>query len=64
MSESLNYEAQARILDLEEQNEDLHILLDLKDEEIAEKDNRIAVLEATVAGLMRDVRAPDYAGVA
>jgi len=53
-----------RILDLEEQLEDAYVLLDLKDAEIEEKDNRIAVLEATVAGLMRDVRAPDYAGVA
>ena len=53
-----------RILELEAQLEDAYVVIDLRDAEIEEKDNRIAVLEATIAGLMRDVRAPDYAGVA
>jgi len=63
MSESLNLEAQARILDLEEQNEDLHILLDLKDEEIADLKNELALAKAQIRGLLTDVRFPDM-GVA
>jgi len=55
---------QMRILDLEEQNQDLHILLDLKDEEIADLKNQLAVAVAEIIRKREDVRAPDYAGVA